>query len=76
LIEAYTCFVQNIKEAGDTYYQTLGGFIGNIFAFLMGILDKAFNPTIVSHYSLSNIGYIKGDLWIKGDLGEKIVNYK
>lgn len=66
LIEAYTCFVQNIKEAGDTYYQTLGGFIGNIFAFLMGILDKAFNPTIVSHYSLSNIGYIKGDLWISG----------
>lgn len=48
LVECYTCFVQNILEAGDKCYQTLGGYIYNIFHFLMATLDKDIQPDLVS----------------------------
>lgn len=48
LIEAYTCFFQNIGEADDVSYQELGSFVFNIFKFLMKILEEQFNPSKVS----------------------------
>jgi hypothetical protein len=48
LIEAYTCFFQNINEADESSYQELGSYVMNIFKFLMDILDQQFNPSKVS----------------------------
>lgn len=47
LIEAYTCFFQNIGDADDACYQELGSYVFNIFKFLMNILDEQFNPSKV-----------------------------
>ncbi len=53
LIECYTCFVQNIREAGDNSYQTLGQFICAIFGFLIESVGPVFQPNVVSQFSLN-----------------------
>ena len=47
LIEAYTCFVQNIKSVREEHYQILGTHIYNIFGFLMDIIHPNFDPSEV-----------------------------
>lgn len=58
LVECYTCFVQNINEAGDKCYQTLGGFIYNIFIFLTSTIDDNVQPDLVSSLGLILIANI------------------
>ena len=58
LVECYTCFVQNINEAGDKCYQTLGGFIYNIFTFLTSTIDDNVQPDLVSSLGLILIANI------------------
>mmetsp|Transcript_16607 Transcript_16607/g.14501 ORF Transcript_16607/g.14501 Transcript_16607/m.14501 type:complete len:271 (-) Transcript_16607:29-841(-) len=59
LVEAYTCFVQNIRESSEQLYQSLGCHISNIFKFCMEILDSEFQP---SESIMREIAGLVGDI--------------
>ncbi|CAI2382880.1 unnamed protein product [Moneuplotes crassus] len=59
LIEAYTCFVQNIRDVNDRCYQCLGTHIYNIYNFLMSTLAPEFDHSIDF---LREVGGLVGDI--------------